>query len=72
MDTLLWKSPNGLWEIHRDEQHKWTLWIIGQYNSQSAIVYEHDRSVAYDDPYRLPKYVKEAVKRIAKRINVGE
>lgn len=66
---VLWTSKNGLWEIGKRETDRGMRWYIEDTAtgySDNPIVYDDGR-VAFDEPYFLPKYVKEQFKILAKK-----
>lgn len=68
---ITWVSKNRNWRLEVYPNHRpRIIWIVGQYHSQSAIVYDDGR-VAYDNPDTVPKYVRHHVKQIAKYIHEG-
>lgn len=61
--NVLWVSPNRKWILYVNEDyHRIVLEDVINGEGQFPIMY-NDGSVAYDNPYVIPKYVKENITR---------
>ena len=62
-NNVLWVSPNRKWILYVNEDyHRIVLEDVINGEGQFPIMY-NDGSVAYDNPYIIPKYVKENTSR---------
>jgi len=68
-DDIYWISKNGLWKIGKWKTDRGMQWYIEDtaigYND-NPIVYDDGR-VAFDEPYAIPKYVKNQFKILVNR-----
>lgn len=60
----LWRSSNKIYELVENELGHIRLDNDKELFSDHPILYAHNLRVAYEYPYRWPKYVKTAVYRV--------
>ena len=61
--NVLWVSSNRKWVLYLNEDwHRIVLEDVINGEGQFPIMY-NDGSIAYDNPYIVPKYVKENIAR---------
>lgn len=61
-NNVLWVSPNRKWILYVNDDYKIILEDIINGVGQFPIMY-NDNSIGYDNPYIIPKYVKENTSR---------
>ena len=67
--VVYWASKNGLWKIGKWDTSVGRRWYIENTDTgfnDNPIIYDDGR-VAFDEPYILPKYVKEQFKILANK-----
>jgi hypothetical protein len=68
-NKVLWVSPNRKWVLYVNEDYnRIMLEDVINGEGQFPIMY-NDGSVAYDNPFIVPKYVKENVARCLRKYN---
>ena len=74
MDTeqydLQWQSKNGLHSIWTNKITNSVTVLIDNLYTEQPIKYSHSGRIAYDNPYRVPRYVKEQVYRVYNKLEL--
>jgi hypothetical protein len=68
--TVIWRDKKNRWSIEKcrnPHTKEWDLVVVSDDWVENPIMYSNG-DISYDNPYRIPKYVKEMVKKIYHKI----
>lgn len=64
-ETVVWESPNRKWSILRNwKNDRVRLTVEGDTFTDTPILYPDSDTIAYDNPYRIPAYVRERTNKL--------